>query len=156
MNINVLKTVLLAHLDKSIKMCIVAVNAAVGEQTPDMEVGVVLLAVLDSAEELFVLKEDAVLDILCDESEVLVDDTAGTDVHVTYLGVTHLSVRKSYSKSGSISELIRALCHQLIHNGCVSHLDGVTLFLLRDAVAVEDHHYYRFLSHINISCLLIY
>ena len=39
-----------------------------------MEVGILLFAVVDSAEEVFILEENTVLDVLCDEGEVLIDD----------------------------------------------------------------------------------
>ena len=76
MQINALKTFALAQLKDGIKVGIVAVYAAVGEQTPYMQVGIILLAVIDSAQQLFVLEENSVFDIFCDQGQVLIDDAA--------------------------------------------------------------------------------
>ena len=43
-----------------------------------MEVGIILLAVLDSSEELLVLEENTVFDVLCDECENLNDKLVTT------------------------------------------------------------------------------
>ena len=50
-----------------------------------MEVGILLFAVVDGAEEVLILEENAVLDIFCDECQILIDDPSGADIHVANL-----------------------------------------------------------------------
>lgn len=139
MNIYILEVILLAELEQSIEMFIMRVNTTIREKPPEMEIGTILLAVLDCSEKLFIFEEGTVFDVLGDQGQILVDDTAGPDIHMTYLGVTHLSVGKTYSEAGCITLLEGIFCHQLIHDRSLCHVNCVVLVLIREAVAVEYH-----------------
>ena len=148
-------------------MCIVAVYTAIGKKSPQMKVGIVLLAVLNRLKHCFVLEEIAILDCLCDRCQILINNSSGANIHMTNLRVTHLSVWKSNCKSGSISSYIWTLCHQLIHHRCVCHVNCITFCLVCNAIAIKYHQYNWFLTHclsplyynnlfFVISCLIIY
>ena len=118
-----------------------------------MEVGILLFAVVDRTEEVFILKENTILNILCDECEVLIDDSAGTDIHVANLRVAHLSVRKSYCKAGCKTLNIRALSHKLVDNGSLCHCDGIVFLGVGKSETVKNHKYYRSALHIILLCI---
>ena len=99
MHIYILEILLLTHLKQSIQMGIVTVYAAIRKKSPQMQVGMILLTVIDRTQELFVLKEHSVLNVLSDQCEILVNDPSRSDIHMTNLGITHLPVRKSYRKT---------------------------------------------------------
>ena len=134
-----LQAFLFAQLQDRVQMCVVAVYAAVREQTPDMQVGIVLLAVLDCAQQFFVLEEYAVFDVLGDQGQVLVDDAAGADVHMTPLGISHLAIRKTNCQTAGVAFYKRTLCFQLIHNRCVCDRDGIGLRIVGQAVTIQHH-----------------
>ena len=56
---------------------------------------------------------------LCDSCKLLINDSACADVGVANLGITHLTIRKTYCKSGSCALYKWALLHQLVHNRSV-------------------------------------
>ena len=148
MNIYILEVILLAELEQSIEMFIMRVNTTIREKTPEMEIGTILLAVLDCSEKLFIFEEGTVFDVLGDQGQILVDDTAGTDIHMTYLGVTHLSVGKSDCESGCKTLNERALCLELVDDGSVCHLDSVILGAVRQSESVKYHKNYRSAFHV--------
>ena len=84
---------------QSIEVSIVRMNTTIRKKTPEVEIGVVLLTIVDSSEKILILKEDTVFNIFCDKCQILINDTAGTDIHMTDLGISHLSVGKSYCQS---------------------------------------------------------
>ena len=113
-----------------------------------MQVRSVLLTVVYRTQQLLVLKERPILYILRDQSEILIDDTSGSYVHMADLRVAHLSVGETYRQSGSISLLKRTLSHQSVHHRCLCHVYGIRIVIIRQSVSIQHHHHYRFLSHI--------
>ena len=73
-----------------------AVNAAVREQTKQMQVRIADFAVVDRREDLGIFKELAVLDFLGDSGQFLINDTACAHIHVADFRVAHLAIRKTY------------------------------------------------------------
>ena len=130
-------------------------NAAVRKKSPYVEVGILLLAVVDSAEEVLVLKENAVLDILGDQCKILIDDPAAAHVHMADFGVAHLAVRQTYEKAGSIALLEGTFCHQFVHDRCLCHVYCVCDVVLGQTISVKNHQNYRFLFHALISFFII-
>ena len=104
-----------------------------------MKIGIVLDAIVDGLIQLGILKEITVLDQLCDLGEILVDDTACADVHVTDLRVTHLSVGKTDKHTGGIAFYKRVLCLKRIHHRCLRHGNCIAILTLADAIAVKYH-----------------
>ena len=77
-------------------MCEVGVDTAIGNKTPEMELAACLFDMADSVKELLILKECAVLDVLCDSGKLLINNAACAHVCVAHFAVAHLSVRKTY------------------------------------------------------------
>ena len=129
-------------------MCIMAVYTAVGQESPQMQIRALFDTVVDCLVELRVCKEISVLDHLGDLGKILIDDTAGAHIHMAHLGVAHLTVGKTDCHSGSVSFNKRTLCHQFFHHGSLSHSHRICFFDVGETVAVKDHQYNRFLSHV--------
>ena len=104
-----------------------------------MKIGILFLTVIYCAKKVFILEENAILDVLCDKRKILVYDPSGSDIHMSYLGISHLSVRKSYCQSGSISFLKRTLRHELVDNGRFCHIYRISLMLIGKSEAVKYH-----------------
>ena len=111
MDVNILKAFPLAQLKDGIKMGVVTVNASVREKSPQMKVASLLLTVVYGTKKFLILEKVTILDVFGYKGKVLVNDPSGSDVHMSYLGITHLSVGKSYRKARSVSLLKGALGH---------------------------------------------
>ena len=117
----------------------VAVNTAVREKSEQMQCGIVCFCILNSLYQLFILEEIAVLDCFCDSGQLLIYNAACAHVQMAYLRVTHLSVRKTYSKSAGLSFYVRALAHQLVHNRSFRFADSVMLAFVIQSISVKNH-----------------
>ena len=98
-NINLVKTVLLSHFEKTVEVFHVAVYAARGKKTHKVECAALSLAVFDSGNKCRVCEEVAVLDGLGNLNKHLINNSACADVCVANFGVTHLTVRKTNIKA---------------------------------------------------------
>ena len=88
----VLQTVVLAHLDELEQVVQAGVYTSVRAQTHQVQLLIVLLGIGVGCLHLWVLHDAAVLAGAVDLYQVLIDDASSTDVQVSYLRVTHLSV----------------------------------------------------------------
>ena len=119
-------------------MGVVAVNAAGGEQTEQMQGAVVRLAVVDRLVHRFILKEIAVLNGLGDAGELLIDDAARAHVGVADLAVTHLTVRQAYVKTRRADHGNGILEEQLVKMRRARIVDGVAV-LRSDTKTVHNN-----------------
>ena len=86
----------------------------------------ILFYILTCGKKRRILEEVPVLDCLCDLGKVLVYDAPGAHIQVSYLGVSHLSIRKAYRHPAGIAFYKRALCHQFIHNRRFAFCYGIS------------------------------
>ena len=151
MQIYTLEALTLAELKDGVQMCIVAVYTAVGKKSPEMQVGIVLLAVLDGCQKLFIFIELAVPDQLADQCQILINDPSGSDIHMSHLGISHLSVGKSYGHAGCEARDKGALSHQLVDIRGLCHVYGICFLVIGQSETIQDHKYYRFLHRMRSS-----
>ena len=104
-----------------------------------MQGAVVLLTVINSLQQGFIFKEVTILDFLGDTGQLLIYDTAGTHIHMTYLGVTHLALGKSYCHTAGIAVYKRILLHQGIHYRGIGLCYGIALYLIIQSITIQDH-----------------
>ena len=139
MNIYLGQSLLLRHLKQSVEMLDVRMYTTVRKKSPQMQVRIILLAVVHSCKQSLILEEIAILDCLCNSGQILINNTAGTDVHMSNLRVSHLSIRKTNSKSGSSAFNKRALLHQFIHYRSICHRNRITLCAVIETITVKYH-----------------
>ena len=132
------QTVAARQLEQREHMVNVRVDAAVRQQTEDMQGGTEPLALVDGAHQSRVLEEIAVLNRLGDAGQFLIYDAARTDVGVAYLGVAHLAVRQTDIKAGCADIGQRVLGKDLVKVRGVCRKDCVALLLVTVAEAVHD------------------
>ena len=120
----------LCQLKKSVNMCIVAVHAAVGHKPHQMKCGIILLNILTCCHKRFILKEIPILNRFCNLGQILINNTSCAHVQMSYLGVSHLAVRKSYCHAAGISSHKRALSHQPVHDRCGCFCHCVAVFVI--------------------------
>ena len=69
-----------------------------------------LLRFVHHPAELFVLIQIAILNRLVNACQALVDNAAGTDIQVTYLGITDLTCRQADSLAAGFQGCMRIIC----------------------------------------------
>ena len=137
--INFLETLTFCQFQKSEYMGDMAVNTAVREKSEQVQCGIICFCIFNSLYQLFILEEIAVLDCFRDSGQLLIYNAACAHVQMAYLRVTHLSVRKTYSKSAGLSFYVRALAHQLVHNRSFCFADSVMLAFVIQSISVKNH-----------------
>ena len=131
MDKHLFQAVSLSQLQKPEDMGHVAVYASVGYQSHQMKRGIILLTVLNSCKELFVLEEIAVLDCFRDSGQLLIYNAACAHVQVSDLRVSHLAVGKSHGQPAGISLYKGAFLHQPVHHRGIGLQDRISpLFLI--------------------------
>ena len=111
MNIYLAQSLLLCHLKQSVKMCNMTVHTTIGKKSPQMQVRIIFLTIIHGCKQCLILKKVTVFDCLGNSGQILVNNAAGTDIHMSNLRVTHLSVWKSYCQAGSLSFYKRTFLH---------------------------------------------
>ena len=114
----------------------VAVNAAVRQQSHDMERRPLRLAVVHCGNIGLVCEKVPVLNGFCDSGQFLVYDTACSHVQMAYLRVAHLSLGKSHCHAAGLAFYKGALAHELVHNRSLSLAYSVVLAVIVQSVAV--------------------
>ena len=126
-NIYLCETLCLRELKDSVKVSDVAVNAARGHKSHQVETRVVLERLVHSVDDSLVLAELAVVDSLCDSGELLINNSARADVGVTDLAVAHLTVGETYVKTRSADLREGVLAEENVKIGSVCGGNGVSL-----------------------------
>ena len=148
---NLAQTIAACQLEQRKHVVNVGMHTAVRQQTENVQGGIEPLALVNSAHQSRILEEIAVLNGLGDAGQLLIYNTACTDVGVANLGVAHLAVRQTNVQTGCTDIGERVLCENLIEIRLFSSLDGVALGLLAVAEAVHDNQSGRLLRAL---CLL--
>ena len=156
MHKHLLQSVSLGKLQKRIQMGIVAVYAAVREQSHQMKRTAVLLAVLNRLHQSRIFKEGSILNFLGNTGKLLIHDTACAHVEMSYLGISHLTLGKSDCHSAGISPHPRAFLHQLIHHRGLCLRDRISFDLIIQSIAVKNHQNNRSSAHISHLSLYIF
>ena len=116
MYVYLLQAMAFRHLQKRVQMSIMAVHAAVGQQSVQMQGRIILLRILHGSLQSLILEEISVLDLFRDPCQFLIYDTSGAHIHMAHLGVAHLSVRQSYCQAAGIPLYKGIFLHQFIHH----------------------------------------
>ena len=135
--IDALDAAVMRHLHHGENVPDVAVHAAVGQQTEDVQ-RLAARRIVKSGCIDRIFKEGAVLDGLRDARQVLKHDAAGADVRVADLAVAHLAVRQADIQPGGGQLRMRPALQEAVHDRRFCRVNGVAVVRLADAVAVED------------------
>ena len=146
--VDVLRTHVLGHLQHAVPVVGMAVDAAGADQTHQVDGLARVDGSLHVLDQHGVLEHLAVLDGLGDEGQLLVDDAAGTHIGMTHLRVAHLAVGQAHSHAGSVDGGHRIFCHQRVKERLLGCNHGVAVGLVGGpAKAVHDAEQNRFLGH---------
>ena len=98
-----------------------------------------LLGIAVSGLDTWILKDRTVLAGAVNLHQILINHTSGTDVQVTYLRISHLSVRQPYILTGSLKLGMCTDSVQIVEIRGWSAIDNITVTVFSDAPSVEDH-----------------
>ncbi len=112
MHTDLARTARLGQAQKREDMLLVAVHAAGREQTHDMQAMAAGFGGGDGGQQLGILAETSVLDGSIDPGQILINDTAGTDVHMTDFGIAHLAIWQTDETALGMDQGIRAFGQQ--------------------------------------------
>ena len=115
------------------------VYATVGGQSHEVNALALLLGVGESGDDFLVLQDAAVSASAVNLHQVLINDAAGADVEVTYLGVAHLSVGQAYVLAACLELRMRIVSQQAVPVGSGSHGDYIVFLTVANAPTVQNH-----------------
>jgi len=133
----------LRDLEQTEQVGDVAVDAAVGEQSHQVDGPALTHSAVDRLEEHGVRVDGAVGDREIDPREFLIDHAAGSDVEVTDLRVAHLVFRQPHVLPGAGHGRPGEALEEPVQGGSVRERHGVAGTRRRKAVAVHDHEQSR-------------
>ena len=110
----VVQTAVSGPLQQPTQMVDVAVDAAVGDQSHEVDASAVGLGVGDGVLECLNFEEGPVADGEADAGEVLVDDAPGADVEVPHFAVAHLAFGQAHGLTVGGQGGVGMLLHQPI------------------------------------------
>jgi len=136
--VDALGAALAGQVDHRQDLVLVAVDAAGREQPHDVHGLLVENGLVHGVHQGLVEEEGAVLDRLVDASQVLVDDAAGPQVHVSHFRIAHLSFRQADGLARGSDQRVGAALPEGIPDRGAGGADGVVLGLFAVAPAIEN------------------
>jgi hypothetical protein len=124
-------------------MLLMSVDALVLKKAEEMELGIVLLPVLDEITPLLVLKEIAGCEPVVDALQFLNDDAPGAHVEMAHFGRTLVAVGKTDRLAAAVEKTMGITGADLIDNGRFGAIDAIAVLALVNTPAVTDDEYYR-------------
>ena len=141
MHIDPFKTSALCHIERRKYVVNVAVNAAVGQKSEDVQRLAAALCIVHRLDVGGIFKEAAVLYRIAYAGQILKNDSAGADVRMSDLGVAHLPLRQSDRHSGSGKRRIRVLRKYRIEPRRCGSAYRIAVGRRSNAEAVHYHKY---------------
>ena len=138
MDIHVLHAALLAHFQQSIQVGIVAMHAAVAQQTHQVNGLAGLLGGIQGMDQGRFLKKLAVLNILGDTGQFLIHDTASAHIQVAHFTIAHLAVRQTHVHAAGAQLGIGVLGLQRVQMRRALLIDRIALMSRIDAEAIHN------------------
>ena len=131
MHINLLQARAPGHFQQRIQVRIVAVHAAIGNKANQVQRSAVFFDALHRARKRGVFKEAAVLNILGNARQLLINDAPCADVGMAHLAVAHLAVRQADIHARGTDGGIRILREQTVQVRRFCGGNGVAVGLVR-------------------------
>ena len=139
MDIHLLHTTLLCHIQHAENMLEVAVHAAGGHEPHHMQGPVIGNCVIQAFHIGGIFEEITVVNFLRHLRQNLEDDTACADVGVTDFGVAHLAFGKTHVKPGGDQLRVGIFGKQTVQIGLVCRGDGIARCSRGNAVTVQNN-----------------
>jgi hypothetical protein len=116
----------------------VTVNSARGKQAENMHCALGADRVIDRPAQSRIVKKLAIFDGLVDARQRLVNDPPGSQVHVSHLGVTHLTFRQPYGQARGSHQGVLGVGPEPVPDRCVSAVNGVVIGFFAVSPAVQN------------------
>ena len=148
MDVDLFNALTLRHLQKRVKMGIVAVNTAVGQKPHKVKRSILPSAAIHCGGKRLVFKKRAVTYCVGDKRQHLIYNASGADVRVTDLAVADLPLRQTNVNAGSHQRRVWAFVKQLVEYRCVGSAYGVIITCGSKPEAVQNKEDRRDFTHL--------
>ena len=139
MHVNLLQAVTLGHFQKAEEMLDVGMHAAIGQKAHEMQGAVMIQRVLHGVLQGLFFEENAVLNVLGDLHQHLVNHAARADVGVSHLGIAHLTIGQAHVQAGSADAGIGIFRLQRVDIGRALGENGVGFHIIvADAETIQN------------------
>ncbi len=135
-DINRFHPLALTQLQQSVKMRVVAVDAAVGQQAHQMNGAAGGFCPAAGFCQGRVFKKISVFNGFGNAGQLLVNNPACADVGMPHLAVAHLSVGQAHVQTRAADGPPRALLHQLVHHRRFGQSNGVVFSRRRQTISI--------------------
>ena len=132
-------SVFLGDIDEFEEVLQRRVHATIGGKPHQVDALSVVPCIFVGAHNLRILHDGVVAACAVDFHEVLIDDTSGTDIEVSHLRVSHLSVRQSDVLARCLELRVGICAVEIIHVRSRFLIDDVALTFVSDSPSVENH-----------------
>jgi hypothetical protein len=106
-------------------MILVTVNPSIRHQTDNMNRPSVQIGGSNCPKQSVIFHERAILDGLGDAHDILINNSARSEVEVSHFRISHLSIRKAHRQSRSAKECIGTAIKQCVHRGSSAKRNGI-------------------------------
>ena len=127
------------HFEHGVDVFFVAMHSAIGQQSHDVQCLAAAPGGFHCLGQGGIGEKIATADGAIDAGEFLVDDTAGADVEVAYLGVAHLPAWQSHRRFGRIDGGVGTGLPEFIPVGFVRAGDGIVIRAFAATESVQDN-----------------
>ena len=135
----VFQSIRLAHFYQFEQMFEAGVHAAVAAKPHQMEFLALLFGVGVGSFHLRILHDRVILTCPIDFHQVLIDDASCTDIEMSHLRISHLSVGQPHIFAACLQLTVCRHCREIIQIGCRGIKNHVTLILFSDSPTIENH-----------------
>jgi len=141
---HLLKSEIGSHIAKFVHMRVHGMYPAVGDQTNQMNGFTLIPGIRKCLRQGRILSNAAIFTGQIDLDQILIEDSSGTYVEVSYLGVSHHSVGESHAAATSQQLGMWIRGRKCVHIGGMSLKDDVRGSVVPDTPAIQDHEQYFF------------
>ena len=144
MHENAVHALLLRHFEQRVKMRLLRVHAAVGDQPEEVQTPAAASRMLHGRRQRRVRKELAILNHQIDARDVHVHDPARANIQVPDFTISHLPFRQTDKRTAGMNQGIGILAQQAIVGRLARQRDGIGFGFRAVPPAVEDDEDERF------------
>jgi hypothetical protein len=146
MHKDALQAGLLGRAQNRIQVFLMRVNAAIGDQTDQMQGATRLAGVLEAGLDLFVVLERVVGHHAVNARNVHLHNAARANVQVAHFAVAHLPARQTDKLFRCLDQRVGIFAQKRVVGGLCGQCNGVVFSLRTISPSIEDGEHYRTLG----------
>src|SRR5690606_3701392 len=114
-------------------------NSTIGHKSDKMNFLPVRPRIIESFVQNRIVIELSFVNSLVNLDKILINNTSGSDVHVSNLRVSHLSLGEADSKARCFQPAMRISVIERVNKGCLGFVNSGNFLVAGDTPPVENH-----------------